>query len=106
MRSFLVATAAIAMLAGTSLAVQAQTPGLDAQQKGSVSGSAGASGLAPGQKLKTDGAVSGTTGASGYAPGRTTIGAGAGAGAGVKAGQSGLDANAKMKGGAKVKTDR
>ncbi len=41
------------------------------KDKGSVTGSPGASGYAPGQQMKDKGSVSGTTGASGYAPGHT-----------------------------------
>jgi hypothetical protein len=46
------------------------------QNKGSVTGSPGASGYAPGQKMQDKGSKPGTTGASGYAPGHSTSGSG------------------------------
>ena len=48
---------------------RANAPGIQMQQKGSVTGTTGASGYAPGQRVRTEGRIKGTTGASGYAPG-------------------------------------
>jgi hypothetical protein len=96
---------AVGLLAAAPLAAQAQThaqtPGLKMQEKGSVSGTTGASGYTPGHQMQQKGSVKGTTGASGYAPGHATTGAGvnghvgtkAGTRSGVKAGGVGVDTN-------------
>jgi hypothetical protein len=83
MKALIAAATAAAILAGTGFAAQAQTPGLDMQQKGSVTGSPGA---------------------SGYAPGRTTTGAGVKDDVDVKAGRSG--ARVGVKAGAKTKINK
>jgi len=106
MKALIAAAAAAAILAGTGFAAQAQTPGLDMQQKGSVTGSPGASGYAPGQQMRTNGSVKGTTGASGYAPGRTTTGAAVKDDVDVKAGRSGARVGVGVKAGAKTKTNK
>ena len=100
-KTWFAAATAVALLAGSSLVANAQTPGLDMQQKGSVKGTTGASGYAPGHKMQEKGSVKGTTGASGYAPGHTTTGAAVNGDADVKAGQS--RAGAGVNAGAKVK---
>lgn len=93
------AGAVAAAVFASAFAAQAQTPGLKMQEKGSVSGSPGASGYAPGHRMQENGSVKGTTGASGYAPGHTTTGAGINGNADIKAGKSGLHggANAGVK---------
>jgi opacity protein-like surface antigen len=103
MKSLLATATAVALLAGSSFAAQAQTPGLDMQQKGSVKGTTGASGYAPGHKMQEKGSVKGTTGASGYAPGHATTGAAVNSDADVKAGQSRATTGASVGGSAKVK---
>jgi hypothetical protein len=104
MKTLIAAATAAALLAASGFAAQAQTPGLDMQQKGSVTGSPGASGYAPGQQMRTKGSVKGTTGASGYAPGRTTTGASVKDDVDVKAGKSG--ARVGVKAGAKAKMNK
>jgi hypothetical protein len=103
MKTLIAAAAAAAILTATGFAAQAQTPGLDMQQKGSVQGSPGASGYAPGQMMKEKGSVKGTTGASGYAPGHTTTGAAVNGDANVKAGAKGVKAGAGAGADVKVK---
>jgi hypothetical protein len=98
MKILIAAATAAAMLTATGFAAQAQTPGLDMQQKGSVQGSPGASGYAPGH-LKKKGAVRGT--ARAYAPGHTTTGAAVNGDVDVKAGRNGVGAGAH--GGGKMK---
>ncbi len=101
MKSLITAAAVAAIVAASSFAVQAQTPGLDMQTKGSVSGSPGASGYAPGHLKNQKGSVKGTTGASGYAPGHTTTGARVNSDVDVRAGRGGM--NAGVRAGGKVK---
>lgn len=96
MKKFLALAAAAGLAAAVTttgaMAQNTMAPGQQMQDKGSVKGSAGASGYAPGQQMQNKGSVKGTTGASGYAPGHTT-------GAGVKS-----DTNVDVKaGGAKAK---
>jgi hypothetical protein len=93
-------TAACGLLAGAgtgALAQNSNAPGIQMQEKGSVSGTTGASGYSPGHKLQTDGSVKGTTGASGYAPGQVDTGTSVDTDADVKAG------GAKIRGGADAK---
>jgi hypothetical protein len=93
----LLATAAAiaALTATTAQAQQTTAPGQKMQQRGTVSGSHGASGYAPGQQMHERGSVKGTVGASGYAPGHAGAGAngsatvhGAGAGGSAHIGGS------------------
>lgn len=95
MKTLIVAATAAAFLTATGFAAQAQTPGLDMQQKGSVQGSPGASGYAPGH-LKKKGTVKGS--ARAYAPGRTTTGAAVNGDVDVKAGRNGVGAGARGNG--------
>ena len=92
----LTAGAVAAAVFATAFAAQAQTPGLKMQEKGSVSGSPGASGYAPGHRMQNKGSVRGTTGASGYAPGHTTTGAGVNGKTDIDAGKSGLHSGADV----------
>jgi hypothetical protein len=76
MKYAILITAASALLASPSAFAQGSstsTPGQQMQDRGSATGSPGASEYAPGQQDK--GSVKGTTGASGYAPGHTTTNA-------------------------------
>jgi len=94
---FVTLAAAAALIAGASVNANAQkttAPGQQMQEKGSVSGSPGASGYAPGIQMQEKGSVKGTTGASGYAPGHHAT-----TGAAVKS-----DTNVKA-GGVKARTD-
>ena len=103
-KHLLALTAACGLLAGVStgaLAQNSKAPGIQMQEKGSMSGTTGASGYAPGHKMQTDGSVKGTTGASGYAPGHATTGASVGTDADLKAG--GAKVHGGGKAGAKVK---
>jgi hypothetical protein len=52
--------------------VSNKTPGHEMQEKGSKSGSPGASGYSAGQKIQAKGSKRGEPGASGYAPGHTS----------------------------------
>ena len=64
----LIVLAAAGLLAAAGVSAQAQNskaPGIQMQEKGSVSGSPGASGYAPGHKMQEKGSVKGTTSASG-----------------------------------------
>jgi hypothetical protein len=107
MKMFMTGAIVAGILSVAALPVQAQTnlhtPGAQMQEKGSVAGTAGASGYAPGQQMKAKGSVKGTTGASGYAPGHATTGAAVNTDANVKAG--GIKAGAKVKTDAKVKVN-
>ena len=49
-----------------------KAPGHEMQEKGSKTGSPGASGYAPGQEMQAKGSKKGEPGASGYAPGQTS----------------------------------
>ena len=94
----LIALAAAGLLAGASAVAFAQTsPGLQMQEKGSVKGSAGASGYAPGQQMQEKGSVKGTTGASGYAPGHATTGSSVKSGVDTDVNGNGAKANGNMK---------
>lgn len=104
MKKFLVLATAAGLLAGVSADAMAQNsraPGVQMQEKGSVSGSPGASGYAPGHQMQEKGSVSGTTGASGYAPGRATTGSSVNTDVDVKAGgvkgKTDIDANTKTR---------
>jgi hypothetical protein len=110
-KKFLSLAAAAALLVTGSAVANAQsttpekTPGHQMQEKGSVKGSAGASGYAPGHLMQDKGSVKGTTGASGYAPGHETTGsATVKGGADVDVGKGGAKAGAKtdIDAGAKV----
>ena len=101
---FLTLAAAAALIAGASVNANAQkamAPGQQMQEKGSVSGSPGASGYAPGHLKKKKGSVKGTPGASGYAPGHATTGARVKSDTKVKAG--GANANANIDADAKIR---
>jgi hypothetical protein len=101
-KHLLALTAACGLLAGANTGAVAQNskaPGIQMQEKGSVSGTTGASGYAPGVQMQEKGSVSGTTGASGYAPGRANSDASVDTDANVKAG----GAKIRGGGGAKVK---
>lgn len=89
MKIFIAGAIAAGLLTIPALA-QAQSPGLQMQENGSVKGSPGASGYAPGHKMQENGSVKGTTGASGYAPGHATTGAGIDNDTDIKAGKSGV----------------
>ncbi len=89
MKSLIAGAVAAGLLTVAAISAQAQTPGLQMQEKGSVQGSPGASGYTPGHQMQENGSVKGTTGASGYAPGHSTTGAGVNAD--VKAGRRGAD---------------
>jgi hypothetical protein len=97
--------AAAALVIGASASAMAQNtmaPGQQMQEKGSVKGSAGASGYAPGHQMKAKGSVKGTTGASGYAPGHaTTTGAAVKSDTDVKAG--GVKAKTNIDAGANTR---
>jgi hypothetical protein len=71
------------------------------QEKGSVSGSPGASGYAPGHQMQEKGSVSGTTGASGYAPGHATTGSSINSDTRMNNGR--INSDTRIKGGAKIK---
>jgi hypothetical protein len=78
MKYAILITAASALLASPSAFAQGSstsTPGQQMQDRGSATGSPGASGYAPGQQMQDKGSAKGTTGASGYAPGHTTTNA-------------------------------
>ena len=100
MKTLFAAATAAALVAGAGFA-QAQTPGHEMQQKGSVKGTTGASGYAPGIQMQEKGSVSGTTGASGYAPGQTRTDINGNAG--VKAGHGGAKLGVGVGAGGKVK---
>ena len=103
-KHFLTVAVAAGFLAGVSAAAFAQsptTPGHEMQEKGSVKGSAGASGYAPGHEMQDKGSVKGTTGASGYAPGHATTGAAVKSDTNVKAG--GVKAKTDIDAGANVR---
>ena len=100
---FVTLAAAAALIAGASVNANAQkttAPGQQMQEKGSVSGSPGASGYAPGIQMQEKGSVKGTTGASGYAPGHATTGAAVKSDTNVKAG--GVKARTDIDAGANV----
>ena len=100
--AFAAAAGMVAAIATTgAMAQNPQAPGQQMQEKGSVSGTTGASGYAPGTQMRTKGSVKGTTGASGYAPGHATTGAGVNSDVDVKAG--GAKANTGVNAGAKIK---
>lgn len=96
MKTLFAAAVAVALVAGAGFA-QAQTPGQQMQQKGSVQGTTGASGYAPGIQMQQKGSVSGTTGASGYAPGQTKTDIDAGVKAGGSGAKVGVGAGGKVK---------
>ncbi len=88
MKTFIAGAIAAGLLTIPAVA-QAQSPGIQMQEKGSVKGHPGASGYAPGVQMEENGSVKGTTGASGYAPGhtkRSTTGAGVKTDTDIKAG--------------------
>jgi hypothetical protein len=104
MHTKLLSLAAAGLLASVATGAMAQNttaPGIQMQEKGSLSGSAGASGYAPGQTMHERGSVKGTTGASGYAPGDNTTGASVDSKTGVNAG--GAKMNTDIDAGAKIK---
>ena len=101
MKTFIAGAIAAGLLTLPALAQAQMTPGHEMQEKGSVKGSAGASGYAPGHQMQEKGSVKGTTGASGYAPGHTTTGAGVNADTDIKAGKSGV--NGSTRGAVNVK---
>ena len=98
MKALIITATAAALLTASAFAAQAQTPGLDMQQKGSVQGSPGASGYAPGH-LKKKSKV--RSGASVYAPGHTTTGAAVNGDVRVRGGGNSLGAG--VHGGGKNK---
>lgn len=100
--SFAAATALVltSSVAGLAQGASEKSPGLQMQEKGSVSGSPGASGYAPGKLMQEKGSVKGTTGASGYAPGHETTGANIKGGADIDAGKTGAKTN--FNAGAKI----
>ena len=100
----LIALTATGLLTGASTVAFAQTaPGLQMQDKGSVNGSAGASGYAPGQKMQEKGSVKGTTGASGYAPGHATTGSSVKGGVDADVNGNGAKANGDVKANGNIK---
>ncbi len=98
MKSLITAAAAAAIVTASGFVAQAQTPGLDMQTRGSVSGSPGASGYAPGRLMQENGSVRGTTGASGYASGHTTRGVGVRSNAEMRGGRGGMKAGVRAGG--------
>ncbi len=94
MKIFIAGAIAAGLLSVAAVSAQAQSPGLQMQEKGSVKGSPGASGYAPGHQMQENGSVKGTTGASGYAPGHSTTGAGINSDTDIKAGKSGVSGGA------------
>jgi hypothetical protein len=94
----------LAGMTGATVAQNATAPGIQMQEKGSLSGSVGASGYAPGIQMQQKGSVDGTTGASGYAPGQTnaTTGTSVNTNSNVKAGGANVKAKSGVNGGAKV----
>lgn len=84
MNKTIIALAVTGLFVTAAHAQQKNAPGQLMQEKGSVSGTAGASGYAPGHEMQqhgsVKGSVKGTVGASGYAPGHAsgTVGASAG----------------------------
>jgi hypothetical protein len=98
----LTAAAGLAVTLSTgAFAQSSKAPGLQMQEKGSVSGSAGASGYSPGHQMQEKGSVSGTTGASGYAPGRATTGSSINTDTQFNNGR--VKSNTHINGGAKIK---
>jgi hypothetical protein len=95
MKILIAGAIAAGLLTVAAVSAQAQSPGVQMQEKGSVKSSPGASGYAPGRQMQQNGSVKGTTGASGYAPGHGTTGADINTDTDIKAGKSGLSGSTR-----------
>src|SRR3569623_74150 len=70
-KTICVAATALLFLSGAAFAQSNSTPGHEMQNKGSKTGSPGASGYSPGHEMQNKGSKAGSPGASGYAPGHS-----------------------------------